>query len=219
MESWQPFFVQEEKQDYYKELMKFVDQEYAERTIFPPRHLLFSAFSKTPLDKVKVVILGQDPYHEEGQAHGLAFSVPEGTPVPPSLRNIFKEVGQPGYRNGDLTKWAESGVLLINCILTVRESSARSHANRGWEKFTDSLIAYISENTDCVCFMLWGSDAISREKLITNGEHYVLKNSHPSPLSAHRFCSNNVPFIGSGCFRLCRGLTGIDFNTANFMEI
>lgn len=219
MDSWNAFFNDEKEKEYYKNLMKYIENEYATRVIFPPREKIFAAFEMTPFHRVRAVILGQDPYHEEGQAQGLAFSVPEGVKLPPSLRNIFKEVGQPGHQNGDLTCWAKNGVLLMNTVLTVRESNARSHANKGWEKFTDALIEWISENSSGVCFMLWGADAIAKETLISKKKHYVLKSSHPSPLSAHRGCGKSTGFMGSQCFKICKGLTGIEFNTANFMEI
>lgn len=225
MKSWQKLFDTETDKQYYKDLMKFVDSEYnspdiVHRAIFPPREQIFRAFELCPLDKVRVVILGQDPYHEEGQANGLAFSVNEGVKIPPSLRNIFTEVGQPGWKNGDLTPWAQNGVLLLNTVLTVRESNAKSHSDKGWEHFTDAVIKYVSEQREQrVCFMLWGRDAHQKENLIDSKKHFVMKTSHPSPLSARRGCGLSPPFLGSNCFRVVKAISRVDFNTADFCEI
>ena len=227
MDSWKEFFLLEKSKDYYTKLEKYLDTEYTHpdivhREVFPPRDKIFRALDLCDLNRVKVVIIGQDPYHEKGQANGLAFSVNTGVKIPPSLRNIYKEVGQPGFSDGDLTKWAESGVMLLNTIMTVRESKAMSHSNKGWETFTDALIRYISGNTFGVCFMLWGANAISKENLIkevTDRRHTVIKTSHPSPLSAFRPCGDAAPFLGSNCFRICKALTGVDFNIASFTEI
>ena len=159
--------------------------------MFPPKHLLFNAFHLTHPDKVKVVILGQDPYHGEGEAHGLAFSVPDGIKTPPSLRNIFKEIqsefpDSATPESGNLTRWAKQGVLLLNTVLTVRKDSARSHAGLGWELFTDAVIKAISDNSEGVVFMLWGKDAAAKQSLINRDRHLVLSAPHPSPLSAYR---------------------------------
>jgi len=225
MEQWCKFFDTESDKPYYKELMRFIDSEYSSpdilhRAIFPPRDEIFRAFNACSMDKIKVVILGQDPYHEEGQANGLAFSVNEGVKIPPSLRNIFIEVGQSGYKNGDLSQWAKDGVLLLNTVLTVRESSAKSHSDKGWEQFTDSAISFVNEHADRrVCFMLWGRDAQQKTHLIDSDKHYVISTSHPSPLSARRSCGLSPPFIGSNCFMVVKAISGVDFNTADFSEI
>jgi uracil-DNA glycosylase len=159
-------------------------------TVFPPAKLIFNAFNKTPLPAIKVVILGQDPYHGDGQAHGLAFSVPDGVKPPPSLMNIYKELasdlGIKPPESGNLEKWAAEGVLLLNTSLTVRSGTAASHAGKGWEKFTDAAIKAVSEYRAGVVFMLWGNHAISKERLIDTSKHLVLKTVHPSPLSASR---------------------------------
>lgn len=184
---------------YFKELTEFVRQEYQTQTVFPPSGLIFNAFDKCPPERVKVVIIGQDPYHGEGQAMGLSFSVPEGVRVPASLQNIYKEIEQEtGIRHGasgDLSRWAEQGVLLLNATLTVRAHQAASHQGHGWEQFTDSVISLISKNLNGVVFLLWGSYAIRKAQLIDQTRHLVLTAAHPSPLSAYR------GFFGCGHFR------------------
>ena len=170
-------------------MITFVKEEYRQRTVYPPGPCIFSAFEHCPFDKVKVVILGQDPYHEPGQAHGLCFSVQDGTPFPPSLVNIFKEysddLGYPTPKSGDLTRWAENGVLLLNTVLTVRGGMAASHRGIGWEQFTDRIITLLNERKEPIVFLLWGSFAKSKRALITNPNHHVLTAAHPSPLSAY----------------------------------
>ena len=172
---------------YYKKLFETVNQEYKTRLIFPPADDIFNAFHLTPLHKVKVVILGQDPYHNHGQAHGLCFSVKKGVEIPPSLVNIYKaleyDLGIPQSDCGDLTGWADEGVLLLNTVLTVREGRPQSHAGKGWERFTDSVIKMISDSPYPTVFMLWGNPAKAKEKLIDTSKHLVLKSVHPSPLS------------------------------------
>ena len=178
-----------EKQ-YFIDLIKFVRYEYATTTCYPPGKLIFNAFNLCPFDKVKVVIIGQDPYHEPGQAHGLSFSVCDGVPFPPSLQNIFKEIeqdlGMPIPMTGNLTRWAEQGVLLLNATLTVRAHQAASHQRRGWEEFTDAAIKALNADRDNLVFILWGGYARSKAPLIDSSRHLILQSVHPSPLSANR---------------------------------
>ncbi len=174
-----------------KSLSTFVQNERAIHQVFPPQDLVFNAFHLTPLSNVKVVILGQDPYHNDGQAHGLSFSVPKGMAIPPSLKNIYTELVSdvPGFtypKHGDLTAWAKQGVLLLNATLTVRAHEAASHQKRGWEQFTDTIIQEISDKKDHVVFMLWGSYAIKKSGLIDSNKHLILTAVHPSPLSVYR---------------------------------
>jgi len=175
---------------YFSCLTEFVKQERETSEVYPPKEFIFNAFNKTPLHKVKVVLLGQDPYHGVGQAHGLSFSVPNGIKIPPSLRNIYKELNSdinfkiPNH--GNLEKWANQGVLLLNATLTVRAENAGSHQKKGWETFTDSVIKCISDNTEGVVFLLWGNYAQKKECLIDQTKHKILKAVHPSPLSASR---------------------------------
>lgn len=189
--TWDDFFKEEEKKDYYKNLMNQVNKAYETTTVFPPKDKIFNAFTLTPLENTKVVLLGQDPYHGAGQAQGLAFSTPVEIKNPPSMRNMLKEIkedlGQISTcEHGDLTSWAKDGVLLINAILTVEESKAKSHHKMGWEIFTDNLIKFISANCKDIVFILWGSSAIKKEKIIDSSKHHILKGVHPSPLSAYR---------------------------------
>lgn len=196
--SWKSVLEDEFNAPYFAALRDFLSEEKRNQTVYPPGHLIFSAFEHTPFNKVKAVILGQDPYHGPGQAHGLCFSVPDGIPAPPSLQNIFKEIerdlGVPVSSRTDLTPWARQGILLINAILTVRANQAGSHQNKGWEKFTDAVIRTISERRSNIIFLLWGNYAIAKESLIDKSRHFVLKAPHPSPLSASR------GFIGCGHF-------------------
>ena len=189
--TWQDFFKEEERKDYYKKLMESMDKAYSNTTVFPERDKIFAAFDLTPLDNLKVVILGQDPYHGKGQAQGLSFSTPKEIKNPPSMRNILKEVEDDLQRestcnDGDLTPWAKDGVLLINAILTVEEAKAKSHHKMGWEIFTDNLIKFISLNCEDIVFILWGASAIKKEKIIDISKHHILKGVHPSPLSSYR---------------------------------
>lgn len=178
-----------EHQKDYLNLINFIDNERKSYNVYPSKENVFNALKHTDFYDVSVVIIGQDPYHEKGQAHGLCFSVPKGIKVPPSLKNIFKEMKSDLdctiSQNGDLTKWADQGVLLLNTVLTVREHSANSHKGKGWEKFTDMLITKLNEREKLVIFVLWGNDAQKKELLITNPKHHILKASHPSPLSAY----------------------------------
>ena len=198
--SWKEALRAEFDQPYMAELRTFLQQERAAgKEIYPPGPMIFNALNSTPLDKVKVVILGQDPYHGPGQAHGLCFSVPHGIAPPPSLINIFKELqrddaGFERPRHGCLQSWAEQGVLLLNTVLTVEEGHAHAHANLGWEQFTDQVIAQLSQRTERLVFMLWGSHAQKKGARIDRSRHLVLTAPHPSPLSAHR------GFIGCGHF-------------------
>ncbi len=194
--SWHEILRDEFEKDYFVKLTDYVRSEYQTKACYPPGRLIFNAFNLCPFSDVKVVILGQDPYHEPGQAMGLCFSVPDGVRVPPSLVNIYKELGVEG-RNGDLTHWAKQGVLLLNATLTVRAHQAGSHQRQGWETFTDAVIQHISDNKEHVVFVLWGSYAISKKKLIDASKHLVLTSVHPSPLSAHR------GFFGNHHFELC----------------
>ena len=186
--SWNERLKGEWSKDYFVNLTNFVRGEYRTKTIFPPGGKIFAAFDACPFDDVKVVILGQDPYHDVGQANGLCFSVNQGVPMPPSLVNIFKEIrddlGKPIPDNGDLSRWARQGVLLLNATLTVEAHKAGSHQNRGWEQFTDQVIRYLNNRESGIVFMLWGANAIAKSKLITNRQHLVLTSAHPSPLSA-----------------------------------
>ena len=190
--SWSDFIASQQQQPYFQQLQRFIDQESdAGKIIFPEPKERFNAFSLTALDKVKVVILGQDPYHGAGQAHGLSFSVKSGVKVPPSLRNIYKELADDLAwdelpNDGDLSHWATQGVLLLNAVLTVEESNAGSHAKQGWETFTDHVIEHINEQTEGVVFLLWGSYAIKKSTMIDQQKHHVLAAVHPSPLSAYR---------------------------------
>ena len=188
-ESWRRHMYEEFDKQYFVELTDFVRREYIQGECYPAGHLIFNAFNLCPFDKVKVVIIGQDPYHEPGQAHGLSFSVNDGIPFPPSLINIFKEIsndlGTPMPMSGNLTRWAEQGVLLLNATLTVRAHQAASHQRRGWEKFTDAVIKALDAHRDHLVFILWGGYARSKAKLIDSSRHLVLQSVHPSPLSAN----------------------------------
>lgn len=189
-ESWRRRVGAEFSKPYFAALAEYVRAEYRAGTCYPPGPLIFSAFAHCPFDRTKVVIIGQDPYHEAGQAQGLSFSVPEGVAVPPSLVNIFKEIqadlGTPPPPSGDLTRWADQGVLLLNATLTVRAHQAASHQRRGWETFTDAAIRALSEGREHLVFMLWGGYARSKAALIDGTRHLVLQSVHPSPLSANR---------------------------------
>lgn len=186
---WDEVLNGEFEKEYYLKLREFLKQEYFTRKIFPDMYDIFNALKYTPYDKVKAVIIGQDPYHGEGQAHGLCFSVREGIEKPPSLKNIFKElhddIGFTEPQNGTLTKWAEEGVLLLNAVLTVREGQANSHQGKGWEIFTDTVISHLNKREKPMVFILWGRNARNKKTLITNPSHRILEAAHPSPLSAY----------------------------------
>jgi uracil-DNA glycosylase len=195
-EDWKKHLKDEFDKAYFKELLDFVRKEYKEQNIFPPENQLFAAFDQCKWDDLKVVIIGQDPYHGSGQANGLCFSVNPGIPFPPSLRNIFKEIGlefdKKAPESGDLSPWAKQGVLLLNATLTVREGEAGSHQGKGWETFTDNVIKVLNKNTSNIVYMLWGNYARQKKKLIDPSNNLILESAHPSPLSAHRgFLGNN----------------------------
>lgn len=204
---------------YYAELFKFVKQEYATRKIFPPADDIFNAFHLTPLHEVKVVILGQDPYHNDGQAHGLCFSVKPEVEVPPSLVNIYKELhddlGCYIPNNGCLTKWAKQGVLMLNTVLTVRAHQANSHRNMGWEEFTDAAIRALNEQDRPIVFILWGSPAQKKAQMLNNPKHLILKAPHPSPLSAYRGFFGSRPFSQTNAFLEKNGIAPIDWQIEN----
>jgi uracil-DNA glycosylase len=189
-ESWKKVLWDEFQQPYFAELKQFLLEEKRKYTVYPPGPMIFNAFNKTPFDKVKVVLIGQDPYHEPGQAHGLCFSVQDGVPHPKSLINIFKELHDDvGFEipvSGNLEKWTSQGVFLLNATLTVRAHEAGSHQNHGWERFTDAAISKLSMQREGLVFLLWGSYAKQKEALIDTSKHYILSTVHPSPLSAHR---------------------------------
>lgn len=197
-DSWRQELADVWEKDYFSRLTEFVREEYRHGQVFPPGRQIFAAFDATPFHEVKVVILGQDPYHDIGQANGLCFSVNDGIPFPPSLQNIFKEVhddtGAPIPSSGDLTRWARQGVLLLNATLTVQAHRAGSHQNRGWEQFTDEVIAHLANHREHLVFILWGSYAIRKGSFIDRSRHLVLTSPHPSPLSAYRGFFGNHHF-------------------------
>ncbi len=204
---------------YYAELFKFVKNEYATRQIFPPADDIFNAFHLTPLHEVKVVILGQDPYHNDGQAHGLCFSVKPDVDIPPSLVNIYQELhddlGCYIPNNGYLTKWAKQGVLMLNTVLTVRAHQANSHRGMGWEEFTDAAIRTLNEQDRPIVFILWGSPAQKKAQMLNNPKHLILKAPHPSPLSAYRGFFGSRPFSQTNEFLVKNGLEPIDWQIEN----
>lgn len=213
--SWQEVLQVEFDKPYFESLVSFVKQEYASNTIFPPAGQIFNAFNTCPFNNVKVVILGQDPYHGPGQAHGLCFSVNDGIQFPPSLQNIFKEItsdlGIPVPKTGNLTRWAEQGVLLLNATLTVRASQAGSHQGKGWEEFTDAVIKTISEKAENVVFILWGSYAIKKKSLINASKHCILTAPHPSPLSSYRGFFGCKHFSQTNTYLTSKGKTPIEW--------
>ena len=214
-ESWKRELAEEWEKDYFVRLTQFVREEYATKQIFPPGRQIFAAFNSTPFHEVKVVILGQDPYHDVGQANGLCFSVNAGIQFPPSLRNIFKEIesdiGTPVPQSGDLSRWAKQGVLLLNATLTVEAHRAGSHQRHGWEQFTDSVIAHLAEHRDNLVFILWGSYAIGKGAFIDRNRHLVLTSVHPSPLSAHRGFFGNHHFSRTNQYLIEHGKTPIEW--------
>ena len=214
-ESWKRELAEEWEKDYFVRLTQFVREEYATKQIFPPGRQIFAAFNSTPFHEVKVVILGQDPYHDVGQANGLCFSVNDGIQLPPSLRNIFKEIesdiGTPVPQSGDLSRWAKQGVLLLNATLTVEAHRAGSHQRHGWEQFTDSVIAHLAEHRDNLVFILWGSYAIGKGAFIDRNRHLVLTSVHPSPLSAHRGFFGNHHFSRTNQYLIEHGKTPIEW--------
>ncbi|MCR4842606.1 MAG: uracil-DNA glycosylase [Eubacterium sp.] len=212
---WLPAIEPEFKKPYYKELFSFVNGEYRKTVVYPPADDIFNAFHFTPLSSVKVVILGQDPYHEPGQAQGLSFSVPEGVDVPPSLQNIYKELstdlGCTIPNHGCLKKWAAQGVLLLNAVLTVRAHAANSHKGHGWEEFTDAVIQAVNAKEEPVVYMLWGRPAREKKRMLNNPRHLVLEAPHPSPLSAYRGFFGCRHFSKANAFLESQGLDPIDW--------
>lgn len=214
--SWQSALASEWDADYFRHLTDFVRQEYAAGTVYPRGSNIFAAFDACPFDKVKVVIVGQDPYHEPGQANGLCFSVERGIALPPSLVNIFKEIAAdtgtaPDTADGDLRRWARQGVLLLNSTLTVAAHRAGSHQGRGWEQFTDAAIAALARERSGLVFMLWGSYAQRKGAAIDRNRHLVLTSPHPSPLSAHRGFFGNHHFTRANDYLKAQGLTLVDW--------
>ncbi|MFD1699997.1 uracil-DNA glycosylase [Halopseudomonas phragmitis] len=215
-EGWKQVLADQFEQPYMQQLRSFLQAEKsAGKVIFPPGPLMFNALNSTPLEQVKVVIIGQDPYHGPGQAHGLSFSVPPGVPAPPSLQNIFKEIqrdlGYPIPDHGCLQSWADQGVLLLNAVLSVQQANAGSHANRGWERFTSRIIEVLNEQREHLVFMLWGSYAQKKGAHIDSDRHCVLASPHPSPLSAHRGFLGNGHFSAANRYLQEHGLTPIDW--------
>jgi len=211
--SWKKLLSNEFNLPYFKKLIAFVNEEQNNKIVYPSVLNIFSAFNSTPFEKIKVVILGQDPYHGRGQAHGLAFSVPGGISLPPSLRNIFQEynndLGYESPTSGDLTKWAEEGVFLLNTVLTVRAGEAHSHKGKGWEIFTDTVIKLISDKKKDVVFILWGKPAQEKSKLIDESKHFILKAPHPSPLSSYRGFFGSKPFSKTNAYLKEHGIKEI----------
>lgn len=213
--SWKSVLKSEFESPYFKELAEFVRSEYKSTTVYPPASLIFSAFNLCPFNSIKVVIIGQDPYHGPSQAHGLSFSVNDGVPFPPSLRNIFKElssdIGSPIPPSGNLTRWAKQGVMLLNATLTVRAHQAASHQKRGWEQFTDAVIGQISALRPHVVFILWGAYAQKKSSLIDTSRHLILSSAHPSPLSAHNGFFGNHHFSRANSWLLSHNIPPIDW--------
>lgn len=215
-ESWKNVLKSEFSSPYFLALKEFLLKEKQQYKVFPPGSFIFNAFNLTPFDAVKIVLLGQDPYHNVGQAHGLCFSVPDGIPHPKSLINILKELhddmGVSIPKSGNLEKWAKQGVLLLNATLTVRAHQAGSHQNQGWETFTDAVIRTVSEKKSNVVFMLWGNYAQAKESLIDAGKHCILKTVHPSPLSASRGFFGSKHFSKANAFLITSGISPVDWD-------
>lgn len=214
-ESWKAALAEEFEKDYFAQLTQFVRSEYASSQIFPPGREIFAAFDYTPFDAVKVVIIGQDPYHDFNQANGLCFSVRDGIPFPPSLLNIFKELSDdlnvPIPQSGDLSRWAKQGVLLLNSTLTVRAHAAGSHQGQGWETFTDAVIRKIAEQKENIVFILWGSYAQKKGAFINRFKHCVITSPHPSPLSSYRGFFGSRPFSKANEYLIAHGITPINW--------
>jgi uracil-DNA glycosylase len=212
-ESWKNVLAGEFTSEYFLSLREFIQEEKKKYEVYPPGQQIFAAFNHTPFNRVKVIILGQDPYHGPGQAHGMCFSVPDGVPKPPSLVNIFKEIssdlGVAAPASGNLEPWARQGVLLLNAILTVRANTPASHQNKGWETFTDAVIRNLSSRRKNLVFMLWGNYAQAKESLIDAGRHHILKAAHPSPLSASRGFLGCRHFSQANALLEEMGLSGI----------
>ena len=216
---WLPVIEEETKKDYYKKLYLFLKEEYSHHIIYPKSDDIFNALHLTPLSQVKVVILGQDPYHEPGQAEGLSFSVPKGEKIPPSLLNIYKELqdelGCYIPESGSLRKWAEQGVLLLNSLLTVRAHAAFSHQGKGWEYFTNALIEAVNKEDRPIVYLLWGRAARDKKVMLNNSKHLILESAHPSPLSAHRGFMGNGHFKKTNEFLIANGVEPIDWQIEN----
>ena len=214
-QSWKERLSDEFEKEYFKTLTNFVREEYQRTKVYPAGAHIFNAFAHCPFEQVKVVLIGQDPYHEPGQAHGLCFSVQDGTPFPPSLVNIFKEIandlGNPMPRSGDLTRWADQGVLLLNATLTVRAHAAGSHQGKGWETFTDAVIRQLNARRKHLVYMLWGSYAQKKGERIDVSTNLVLKSPHPSPLSAHRGFFGNKHFSRANDYLIASGQEPVDW--------
>ena len=215
-ESWKKILFDEFQKPYFEALKAFLVEEKKVHAIYPKSSNIFAAFDNTPFDNVKVVILGQDPYHGENQAHGLSFSVQDGVPHPPSLQNIFKELrddmGCAIPKSGNLSAWAKQGVFLLNTVLTVRASEANSHRNQGWENFTDAVIKLLSAHKEHLVFILWGAPAGAKASLIDEQKHLILKAPHPSPLSSYRGFFGSKPFSKSNEFLTCKGIKPISWS-------
>lgn len=213
--SWKKILEHEFEKPYFLDLTAFVRNEYQTKTVFPPAKFIFAALDSLPFEEVKVVILGQDPYHGPGQAHGLSFSVPDGVKSPPSLQNIYKEIetdlGHPTHASGNLERWTKQGVLLLNATLTVAANSPGSHQNKGWETFTDAIIRALAERKTHLVFILWGNYAQKKGAFIDNGKHLVIKSPHPSPFSAHSGFFGSRPFSRTNQYLLDHGLTPINW--------
>lgn len=216
---WKNLLKDEFEKDYFINLTNFLNNEYTTQTIFPKKSNIFNALNFTPYSNIKVVILGQDPYHGPNQSHGLSFSVNPNIKIPPSLRNIFKELnsdlGCCIPNNGYLKKWADQGVLLLNTVLTVRSGEPNSHKNKGWEIFTDKIISLLNEKTEPIVFILWGNPSIKKKSLITNKKHLILTSAHPSPLSASRGFFGSKPFSKTNDFLKSINNTLIDWQIDN----
>ncbi len=212
---WDNVIGEEFSKDYYLSLREFLKEEYAQKTVYPDMHNIFTALKLTPYKEVRAVILGQDPYHEPNQAYGLAFSVREGVPLPPSLRNIYKELesdlGVSPVTSGVLDGWAKQGVLLLNTALTVRRGEANSHKGKGWEIFTDEIIKKLNDRPEPIAFILWGANARSKKALITNPKHGIFESAHPSPLSAHNGFFGSRPFSRVNAFLMQNAIPPINW--------
>ncbi|MFS1511085.1 uracil-DNA glycosylase [Chengkuizengella sp. SCS-71B] len=212
---WAMVLKEEVEKEYFQQLMKFLQEEYETRDIYPNKEHIFNALHHTSYENTKAVILGQDPYHGAKQAHGLSFSVQHGIQIPPSLKNIFKELSNdlsiPIPKHGCLEKWAEQGVLLLNTVLTVREGQAHSHKGKGWETFTDQVMLSLNDRPEPVVFILWGRPAQLKRKLITAPQHYIIEAPHPSPLSAHRGFFGSTPFSKVNAFLRKKGTEEINW--------
>lgn len=219
LNDWNELLSEEFNSEYFLNLTNFLKKEYETEQIYPEVANIFNSLKYTAYEDVKVVILGQDPYHGENQAHGLSFSVKSSVPIPPSLSNIYKElyndIGCYVPNNGYLKKWSDEGVLLLNTVLTVRSGAANSHKDKGWEHFTNKIIALLNNKTQPIVFIFWGNNAQSKQSLITNPIHHIIKSVHPSPLSAYRGFFNSKPFSDTNNFLISQGIKPIDWQIEN----